>query len=80
LGANVTKNPKVRRKKIYWNRVDAKEGNLWSALKKLEVKMKHLDEFERLFSQAIDVDKEKEQKESYQSPSKSAAKTVKVIE
>ena len=42
--------------------------------------MKHLDEFERLFSQAIDVDKEKEQKESYQSPSKSAAKTVKVIE
>jgi len=42
--------------------------------------MKHLDEFERLFSQAIDVDKEKEQKESSQLPSKSAAKTVKVIE
>jgi hypothetical protein len=80
LGAKAKKKPQVRRKKVYWNKVDAKEGNVWSALKKLDIKLKHLEEFDELFSQAIGVDEEREQKEtSSQSPTNSS-RTVKVIE
>jgi hypothetical protein len=80
LGANVVKKkPQIRRKKVYWNKVDAKEGNVWSDLKKLDVKLKHLEEFDGLFSQAIGANKGKEQKETSQSPTNSA-RTVKVIE
>ena len=79
LVANVKKKPQIRRKKVYWNKVNAKEGNVWSALKKLDVKLKHLEEFDGLFSQAIGADKEKKQKESSHSPS-NFARTVKVIE
>jgi hypothetical protein len=72
--------PKLRRKKVYWNRVDAREGNIWSALRNLEPVLKHDSaEFERLFSQSIDAEKEKEQTDSSRSTSPSA-KNVKVIE
>ena len=78
---NAKKKPKVRRKKVYWNKVDAKEGTVWSALKELEVKLQHdIDEFEKLFSQAIDANKEIEKKATSKSASKNGAKTVKVIE
>ena len=77
---NIKKKPKVRRKKVYWNNVDAKEGTVWSALKKLDVKLKHdIEEFESLFLQAIDADKEKKKKEASQSAAR-AGKSVKVIE
>lgn len=72
--------PKVRRKKVYWNKVDAKDGNVWTVVKKLEVKLNlEIEEFEKLFSQAIDAQKEKEKKDAKET-SKSSAKTVKVIE
>jgi hypothetical protein len=71
--------PTVRRKKVYWNQVDAKDGTMWSVVKKLNVKLKHHSSFEGLFTQAIDAEKDKEQRESSQSPNKSA-KTVKVID
>ena len=79
LVTNVNPIPTVRRKKVYWNQVDAKDGNMWSAVKKLNVKLKHHSSFEGLFTQAIDADKDKEQREASQSPNKSA-KTVKVID
>lgn len=73
--------PKIRRKKVYWNKVDAKDGTVWSVVRKLDVKKLDIDieEFERLFSQAIDAEKEREKKEAKEASSKSA-KTVKVIE
>ena len=74
------KKTKVRRKKVYWNKVDAKEGTVWSTLQKLEVNLtQDMEEFERLFAQAIDADKEKEKKEAAQAKAKTG-KTVKVIE
>jgi hypothetical protein len=77
---NVTyEKPKVRRKKVFWNPVCAKEGNLWSVLKKFDVKLKHLDDFDGLFSQAISVDIDIELKETSRPPSNSA-RNVKVIE
>ena len=76
----IKKKPKVRRKKVYWNNVDAKEGTVWSALKKLDVKLKHdVEEFESLFLQAIDADKERKKKEASKSAAR-AGKSVKVIE
>lgn len=80
-GPNLTKpKPKLRRKKVYWNRVDAREGNIWSALRKLEMNLKHdQKEFERLFLQSIDASQVKEQIEVPRSTSISA-KNVKVIE
>ena len=79
LAPNVNPIPNIRRKKVYWNQVDAKDGNLWSAVKKLDLKLRHHSSFEGLFTQAINADKEKEEKEASQSPNKSA-KTVKVID
>ena len=80
-GPKLTKpKPKLRWKKVYWNRVDAREGNIWSALKKLEMNLKHdRKEFERLFFQSIDAAQDKEQIEVPRSTSISA-KNVKVIE
>lgn len=79
-GINVKKAPKVRRKKVYWNKLEAKEGTVWSAVRKLDVTLKHdLEEFERLFAQLIDAQKDKEKKEASESAAKSG-KTVKVIE
>lgn len=79
IASNVNPIPAVRRKKVYWNQVDAKDGNMWSAVKKLDLKFKHHSSFEGLFTQAIDADKVKDQREAYQLPNKSA-KTVKVID
>ena len=72
--------PKIRRKKVYWNKIDAKDGNVWTVVKKLEVKLEvEMEEFERLFSQALDAQKEKEKKDAKAS-SKKPTKGVKVIE
>lgn len=81
-GLKITKGkPTLRRKKVYWNKVDAREGNIWSVLKKLEPTLKHDPaEFERLFSQSIDAEREKEQNEISRSTTSSTAKNVKVIE
>jgi hypothetical protein len=46
----------------------------------LDVNLKHdIEEFERLFSQAIDADKEKEKKDA-EKENKKSSKGVKVIE
>jgi hypothetical protein len=73
--------PTLRRKKVYWNKIDAREGNIWSVLEKLEPTLKHDPvEFERLFSQSIDAEREKEQNEASRSTTSLTAKNVKVIE
>ena len=76
------KRPKIRRKKVFWNQLDAKEGTVWSALKKLDVNLKHdQKEFEELFAQAIDAQKKKDKEATAESTKKSkSARTVKVIE
>ena len=76
------KGPKIRRKKVFWNQLDAQEGTVWSALKKLDVKLKHdQKEFEDLFAQAIDAQRKKDKEETSESAKKSkSARTVKVIE
>ena len=76
------KGPKIRRKKVFWNQLDAKEGTVWSALKKLDVNLKHdQKEFEELFAQAIDAQKKKDKEATAESAKKSkSARTVKVIE
>ena len=78
---NIKKKPKVRRKKVYWNKIETiQEGTIWSVVRKLEVKLKHnLEEFEGLFAQAIDAKKDGEKKVAKETAAKSA-KTVKVIE
>jgi hypothetical protein len=80
-GLTITKaKPKLRRKKVYWNRVEAREGNIWSAVLKLDPILKHdSSEFERLFSQSIDAVKEDKQNIASCSTSPSV-KNVKVIE
>lgn len=71
------KKSKVRRKKVFWNKVDAKDGTVWEVLRKLDVNLKHdLDEFEKLFSQALDAKKDEEKKEA----KKKTGKSVKFIE
>ena len=73
------KKPRIRRKRVFWNKVEAKEGTIWSALKDMDVKLTHdIEEFEGLFSQSMDAKKKKTKKEVSESPSK-AGKTVKVI-
>lgn len=76
------KGPKIRRKKVYWNQLDANEGTVWSVLKDLDVNLKYeKEEFERLFAQAIDAQKEKDKKEAGGTAKKSkSARTVKVID
>ncbi len=80
-GLAITKaSPKLRRKKVYWNRIDAREGNIWSAVLKLDPILKHdSSEFEKLFSQSIDAVKENKRNVAYCSTSPSV-KNVKVIE
>ncbi|KAL7552298.1 hypothetical protein ACHAWF_015542 [Thalassiosira exigua] len=79
-GFSLKKKPKFRRKKVYWNKLDAKAGTVWSALRALDVNLRHdIDEFERLFSQAIDADKEREKKEANEAASK-LKKGVRVID
>jgi hypothetical protein len=75
-----TNKPNVRRKKVFWNPVGAKEGTVWSVLKRIDVKLKHCDDFDVLFSQAIGEDNYYvELKETSQPPSNSP-RSVKVIE
>lgn len=72
--------PKLRRKKVYWTRVDAREGNIWSAVRELEPTLKHdPTEFERLFAQSVDAETEKVQSVASRSTSPSV-QNVKVIE
>ena len=79
-GPKKPEKPKVRRKKVFWNKVEAKEGTVWEAARELDIDLQlDVDEFENLFSQAIDADKEKEKKAAGVA-AKSAQKTVKVIE
>lgn len=78
-GFTLKKKPKLRRKKVYWNKLDAKEGTVWSNLQQADVKLEHdVDEFEELFTQAIDAEKERTKKAKGRNESK--AGTVKVIE
>ena len=75
------KGPKIRRKKVYWNQLDANEGTVWSALKQLEIKLKlEKEEFEELFAQIIDAKKEKDKKQASEAKKSKASKTVKVID
>eukprot|EP00985_Skeletonema_marinoi_P013815 scaffold6903_cov119-Skeletonema_marinoi.AAC.7 len=79
--SKTNKKPKIRRKKVYWTQVDAKEGTVWQAVKSSEIELDiNIDEFERLFTQAVDVNKEGEKKEK--GPAKSSKKSgiVKVID
>lgn len=72
--------PKLRRKKVYWTRVDAREGNIWSAVRNLEPTLKHdPTEFERLFAQSVDAETVKVQNGASRSTSPSV-QNVKVIE
>ena len=78
------KKPKVNRKKVYWTEVEAREGTIWSLLKKTD-EMKDIkhdnNEFESLFTQTIDPDTTKTKKQCSQGSSKSnSAKSVKVID
>jgi len=80
-GFKITKKPKIRRKKVYWTQVDAREGTVWQEVKSSKIVLDiDIDEFEKLFTQAIDADKErgKKEKESVKSSKKSG--TVKVID
>jgi len=80
-GFKITKKPKIRRKKVYWTQVDAREGTVWQEVKSSKIVLDiDMDEFEKLFTQAIDADKErgKKEKESVKSSKKSG--TVKVID
>ena len=80
-GFTLKKKPKFRRKKVYWNRLDAKEGTVWSNLQQVDAKLEHdIDEFEGLFTQAIDAEKEKAKKFAEAGRNESKAGTVKVIE
>jgi len=79
--SKTNKKPKIRRKKVYWTQVDAKEGTVWQAVKSSEIELDiNIDEFERLFTQAVNVNKEGEKKEK--GPAKSSKKSgiVKVID
>lgn len=63
-GFKMNKKPKIRRKKVYWTQIDAKEGTVWQAVKNSKMVFDiDIDEFEALFTQAVDADKEKEKKE-----------------
>ena len=80
-GFALEKKPKLRRKKVYWNKLDAKEGTFWSDLRQVDVKLEHdTDELETLFTQAIDAEKEREKKKLAEVKNKSKAGTVKVID
>lgn len=83
-GFKLKPKPKVRRKKVFLNKVNIKDGTVWSEVKKSDVKLKleHslMEEFEQLFSQAIDSDKEKKNDKETKDTSPKAVKTVKVIE
>ncbi|KAL7538804.1 hypothetical protein ACHAXR_008805 [Thalassiosira sp. AJA248-18] len=73
--------PKVRRKKVYWNKVDVKERNVWSEVRRLNLQVQlETEEFEGLFSQLIDAEEEKKKKDAKEASSKKPAKTVKVID
>lgn len=77
----MNKKPKVRRKKVYWTQVDATDGTVWQVVKSSKLVLDiDIDEFEKLFTQAVDADKEKEKKEKEAAKSSKKSGTVKVID
>jgi hypothetical protein len=80
-GFKINKKPKIRRKKVYWTQVDATAGTVWQAVKASKIVLDiDIDEFEKLFTQAVDANKEREKKEKESAKSSKKSGTVKVID